>query len=103
MRSFFLRELSRRYCALHSQIELRTPIDRLARFLLARCAGAGEVACTQEEIAEAVGVTRETVNRHLARLQDKGVLKVGRGSIRIVDAEGLKGIPGFRVGLISMI
>jgi CRP/FNR family transcriptional regulator len=86
LRRFFLLEMARRYYALHSRIELNQPGDRLARFILERCtAPGGEAACTQEEIAEAVGVTRETVNRHLGRLQEEGLVRIGRGSVVLVD------------------
>ena len=90
MRTFLLREMARRYCTLHSRFELVQPLDRLVHFLLAHLpggagAGSGEVASTQEEIAEAIGATRETVNRHLQRLQDDGLVRVGRGVVTVVD------------------
>jgi DNA-binding GntR family transcriptional regulator len=45
---------------------------------------------TQEQIAEAIGASRETVNRHLGRLEADGLIKAGRGSITIVDGEALQ-------------
>ncbi len=90
MRALLLREMAKRYCTLHARIELAQPVDRLVRFLLERCTGGAagrpvEVAGTQEEIAEAVGATRETVNRHLQRMQDEGLVKVARGVVTVVD------------------
>jgi CRP-like cAMP-binding protein len=89
MRSFLLREMARRYYTLHSRFELVQPLDRLVRFLIehasADAARAGDVACTQEQIAEAIGATRETVNRHLQRLKDDGLVQVGRGVVTVVD------------------
>ena len=89
MRASLLYEMARRYCTLHSRFELVQPIDRLVRFLLdhasADAGRAGDVACTQEQIAEAIGATRETVNRHLQRLQDEGLVRVGRGVVTVVD------------------
>jgi CRP/FNR family transcriptional regulator, cyclic AMP receptor protein len=91
MERFFLREMARRYCTLHSRIELNQPMDRLVRFLLQRGGTSrGEISCTQEEIAEAVGVTRETVNRHLGRLQEEGLVRVGRGSVRVIAMDALR-------------
>ncbi len=95
MREFLLREMARRYYVMHARFELVQPLDRLVRFLLEHLSGdaaadSGEVACTQEEIAEAIGATRETVNRHLQRLQDDGLVKVGRGAVTIVDAARLR-------------
>lgn len=90
MRAFLLRELAKRYCTLHARIELVQPLDRLVRFLLEHASGAagraGEVAFTQEQIAEAIGATRETVNRHLQRLQEDGLVRVSRGLVTVVDA-----------------
>lgn len=91
MRQFFLMELARRSYALHSRIECNHPMDRLIRYLRERCeAPDGKIACTQEEIAEAVGATRETVNRHLARLQEEGLIRIGRGSVRVVAPDALR-------------
>jgi CRP-like cAMP-binding protein len=94
MRALLLREMAKRYYTLHARIELVQPVDRLVRFLLEHSAGgtggrSAEVAGTQEEIAEAIGATRETVNRHLQRLQDEGLVKVGRGVVTVVERAGL--------------
>lgn len=90
MRASLLKEMARRYCTLHARIELVQPLDRLVRFLLEHASGAagrtGDVACTQEEIAGAIGATRETVNRHLQRLQEDGLVRVARGLVKVVDA-----------------
>jgi len=99
MPRFFLTEMARRYYTLHSRIELAQPMDRLVRFLLQRGqVGGGEISCTQEEIAGAIGVTRETVNRHLGRLQDEGLVSVGRGSVRVLAADALRGRPASSQG-----
>ena len=50
----------------------------------------GVVALTQEDIASFVGATRVAVNRVLVDLERRGELELGRGSIKIVDAEKLK-------------
>jgi CRP/FNR family transcriptional regulator, cyclic AMP receptor protein len=97
MERFFLREVARRYCTLHSRIECNNPLDRLARYLLERADAQGdEVACTQEDIAQAIGVTRETVNRHLGRLQEEGLVVVGRGSVRVASRDSLRARAGAR-------
>lgn len=90
VRGALLREMARRYCTLHARFELVQPIDRLVRFLLDRAGGGGVVAGTQDEIAEAVGAARETVNRNLQRLQDEGLVTVSRGAVTVVDAERLR-------------
>ena len=92
----FSRELAKRYFLLHGQIELNVPRSRLVHYLLANCkhpdakAGDFSVRRTQEEIAAAIGVTRETVNRHLQHLQRQGYLSVGRGVIWITQADALQ-------------
>lgn len=50
----------------------------------------GVVALTQEDIASFVGATRVAVNRVLVDLERRGALALGRGSIKIADAELLK-------------
>ncbi len=95
MRTLLLREMAKRYYTLHARIELAQPADRLVRFLLDRAVADDggrpiEVAGTQEQIAAAIGATRETVNRHLQRLQDEGLVKVGRGAVTVMDGGRLR-------------
>ena len=94
VRASLLREMAKRYYTMHARFELVQPLDRLVRFLVehagADAARTGDVACTQERIAEAIGATRETVNRHLQRLQDDGLVRVGRGVVTVVDAARLR-------------
>jgi CRP-like cAMP-binding protein len=92
MRQFFLRDVARRYYTMHSRVELATPLDRLVRVLVDRYdqAGGASVRATQDELAEATGSSRETVNRHLGRLAAQGLVAVGRGEVRIVDIDALR-------------
>jgi CRP-like cAMP-binding protein len=91
MERFLLQEMARRYYTLHSRIECNQPMDRLVRFLLQRGESSdGEINCTQDEIAEAIGVTRETVNRHLGRLQEEGFVRIGRGNVQVVARDALR-------------
>lgn len=83
--SYLLGELSRQLYALHGRVEVNLPLDRTVRYLAEQVNAAGEVSATQEEIAGAVGLARETVNRHLAQLQAEGLIRVGRGGVRILD------------------
>jgi CRP/FNR family transcriptional regulator len=41
------------------------------------------IVLSREELAQMVGVARETVSRELTRLQQRGVLKVERGGITL--------------------
>jgi CRP-like cAMP-binding protein len=88
--SYLLSALSRQLYALHGRVEVVLPLDRTVRYLAeAGRRGGGEIRCTQEEIAAAVGLRRETVNRHLAQLQADGLIRVGRGCVVLLDAGAL--------------
>jgi CRP-like cAMP-binding protein len=50
----------------------------------------GVVELTQEDVASFVGATRVAVNRVLVELERRGALRLGRGSITIVDPALLK-------------
>ena len=52
--------------------------------------GTGVVQLTQEDVAHFVGATRVAVNRVLVDLERRGVVILGRGSIRIADPEALR-------------
>ena len=64
--------------------------ERLAAALIDRADGLGVVAATHQELATAIGSAREVVSRRLEALGTKGLVELDRGSIRIVDAKGLK-------------
>lgn len=87
---WLLTELARRYYALHARVELAQPGQRLARWLAEHQGKGGALQITQDEIAAAVGTSRETVNRHLGRMQLEGLVRVERGRITVLDAAGLK-------------
>jgi CRP/FNR family transcriptional regulator/CRP/FNR family cyclic AMP-dependent transcriptional regulator len=66
---------------------------RIAKCLLDQDELAGKkgvVALTQEDVASFVGATRVAVNRVLVDMERRGALELGRGNIKIVDAEKLK-------------
>ncbi len=47
---------------------------------------------SQQEIAALIGVTRESVNRQLSALQERGWVKVSRGAILVTDIEALESV-----------
>ena len=51
--------------------------------------GAVDIPLTQETIAEMAGTSRATTNAVLGEAQTRGLVELSRGSIRVVDAEGL--------------
>ena len=67
---------------------------RLARFLLQldRRVGEGYVTISQEELAQRVGLTRQTVAKTLGRWRRAGWLVTGRGKVVLLDRAALCGI-----------
>jgi CRP-like cAMP-binding protein len=68
--------------------------QRAAKWMLAaidRIGGTG-LTVTQEQLAGMLGVGRSYVNRVIRTLRARGVLDTHRGSIRVRDAEVLKGL-----------
>jgi len=67
---------------------------RVAKHLLDLASGGGNdgpllVAVAQQELADAVGTSREVVVRALRELRAGGLLETGRGHIRLLDPERL--------------
>jgi len=62
---------------------------RLARYLveLTRLDG---LPLTQDDIAAAIGSTRETVNKTLADFEKRGLIKVDRRRVHVLDQEALR-------------
>lgn len=48
-----------------------------------------ELRLTHQELADRVGATRENVSRVLGLLRDRGILRLGRGRIEILDHDRL--------------
>ena len=68
------------------------PIEaRAARWLLTAQDRAGDrLALTQEALAGLLGVQRTTVNAVARELQHRGLITTRRGTIAVVDRDGLK-------------
>lgn len=80
---------------LHRIIADEDAEGKILSFILARRSLAGlplersRLVLTQVALAEAVGLTRETVNRQLRELEEKGLVFTGRGEIGIPDWQSL--------------
>lgn len=66
--------------------------QRIARYLLSRADGdpGRAISCTHEEIGQAVGVSRVTVSRVLGEWAKLGVLRLGYGTISVLDFQELE-------------
>jgi CRP/FNR family cyclic AMP-dependent transcriptional regulator len=62
---------------------------RLAR-LLVESEGLETLPLTQDDIASAIGSSRETVNKTLADFEERGLIKVERRRIQVVDHNALR-------------
>jgi CRP-like cAMP-binding protein len=99
-KSFAIRELFARYAdALMAQTlqsvtcnAVHSPQQRLARWLLMTHdrVGSAELPLTQETIGEMLGVHRTTVIRVAKLLQDKGLIRYGRGRVAMTNRHGLE-------------
>lgn len=67
---------------------------RLARFLLAQARPATDgcqvTGFTHEQVAQAVGATRQTVSLELGALETAGLIEVGRKRVRLVNTAALR-------------
>ncbi len=87
----------RRLTRLVEKVSLKDVRARVASALLEQAWAAGDypegrpfrLTWTQEEMAHALGVTRESVARGLARLRREGLIQQGGRSVRILDLAGL--------------
>ena len=67
------------------------PIEaRLADNLLIRQNEKGVIAATHVEFARDLGTAREVISRHLERMAQKGLVQTSRGSVQILDEDGLR-------------
>lgn len=92
---FLTGSLAAESLALHSWLLGGGPRERIIAWLLSRkrtIAGVANssVAATQAEIARSLGLSRETVNKYLARLEAEGFLSTGRAEISIPDWDALE-------------
>lgn len=61
---------------------------RLARFLLTQ--SSGELTITQQQLAEYLAATRESVSKALSAMGRSGWVKTGRGKLTILDRQALQ-------------
>lgn len=71
------------------QVHACTLAQRLANFLLEHASSAGDLAMTQQQIAQHLGTTREVVARLMRRFVAAGWVATQRGRVCIRDAQAL--------------
>ncbi|MCM8596371.1 Crp/Fnr family transcriptional regulator [Accumulibacter sp.] len=96
---FVLMQLNERLSQFIGMVEHERLLDPDAR--LARCIASMfnpllypdsgiELHISQEEIGLLAGISRQRVNRSLARLAEAGLLRVGYGTLTVLDVVGLR-------------
>lgn len=65
---------------------------RLAKHLLNQCNDNNTLTSTHQNIATELGSAREVISRQLKELESKGLIKISRGNIEIIDVPALQGI-----------
>lgn len=67
------------------------PRERLISRLIQMAAQAGgEIAVSQADLAEMIGVTRKAVNGWLGELEARGLVRVGYGRVEVLDVRALE-------------
>jgi CRP/FNR family transcriptional regulator, anaerobic regulatory protein len=67
-----------------------TRVDqRLARLLLS---GGDQVLCTHQELADDLGTAREVISRYLKEFEARGIVRLARGQIVLLDRQALDSI-----------
>ena len=92
-REFAFRELAGRIKALSSKYEDHVFLDvpgRLAKYLLELHRVQPDVPITQDDLAAAIGSTRVTVNKLLADLERRGLVRVERRHLEVMDPAKLE-------------
>jgi CRP/FNR family transcriptional regulator len=88
-RSFVFANFAHRLASLLTRIEqfCSPSIDRsLATTLLNLATDSNQpISATHQELANEIGTAREVVSRHLKRLEEQGLLNLGRGTIEIIS------------------
>lgn len=92
-RQHVFNHLSQRFTGIISRIESVKFCDlsvRLSAELLMNASGKQRIQLTHQAIANEICASRESVSRSLKVFENKGLIKLGRGYITILDSVGLQ-------------
>lgn len=91
-RHFVFHGFSQRLCTVIDRVEtvtLKTIGERLAAQLL-KGDGDSLTGVTHQVLAAEIGTAREVVSRKLKNFEAKGIIKLSRGRVEIIDRDGLR-------------
>lgn len=74
------------------EVVFRRMDARLASFLLGRCGVRNPMRITHQEIASELGSSREVISRLLEEMSQRELVRVSRGVIEVLDADGLRSL-----------
>ena len=63
-----------------------------ARLLLRRADGGGRLAATHQDLAVELGTAREVVSRLLKDFESRGLVRLGRGEVDLLDTARLRAL-----------
>ncbi|MEE9344169.1 MAG: Crp/Fnr family transcriptional regulator [Methylococcales bacterium] len=95
IRNFTFSVLSARIFDLMSTLEESMSLSmnqRLASFLIRTANHEGVVKMSHQDIASHLGTAREVISRLLKQFEKRGLLKLFRGSIRIISMQSLRNV-----------
>jgi CRP/FNR family transcriptional regulator len=78
--------------AVVDEIAFRRMDARVASLLLARLEIQNPIRITHQEIAAELGSSREVISRLLEDFSERGLIRLGRGEIEVLDLRGLESI-----------
>ena len=89
LKDIIIYHLSKNYYNIHSNLETYTPLEKIINFIKAKIELDNKkkfiINITQENLAEIIGYTRETVNKSLKILENKKIINIKRGQIEVID------------------
>ncbi len=90
----FLQAVLNDYRILDHCLHLDNPEVRIGKYLLAlqQQYQTREIIITQDAIADSLDFTRETINKHLKYLEARGLLRIQRGKIILLNLPGLESL-----------
>ena len=78
--------------------------QRLDQRLAAMLLGKGKrLATSHEQLAHALGASRESVSRQLKHFEERGFVRLGRGAIEIIDPRALRQLSSGAGGTVSAV
>ncbi len=95
---YILKTVAKEYYSLHGHLDSHTPLKKIVKYFQANIETFGKkdkksnnyiINITQENLADSISFTRETVNKHLKYLEEKGIIKISRGRIEIIKLDEL--------------